>query len=201
MKVLMWCTKRLLSSDFFQSLYKQHPLKAHANTDIPSLPCPHCMLLLARRDTWSKACWVGIFQNVTIPTIMSGRQPRTALAALPTANICTCLTQTAEVLAPLLDWWTDPAAPHASQLYKGGGAQRRGTGSISQPEKHLSSRRHCDKSAAARKYDFTKRGMWVLSHAARLLYKLCMMGSGQTPAALGDLKVWTEMFQLHPLMR
>lgn len=124
MKVLIWCTKRLLSSDFFQSLYKQHPLKAQANTDIPSLPCPRCMLLLARRDTWSKACWVGIFQNVTIPSIMSGRQPRTALAALPTANICTCLTQTAEVLAPLLDWWTDPAAPHASQLYGGGGGVR-----------------------------------------------------------------------------
>lgn len=31
-----------------------------------------------------------------------------SISSSATANICTCLTQAAEVLAPLLGWWTDP---------------------------------------------------------------------------------------------
>lgn len=54
--------------------------------------------------------------------------------------------------------WTDrlrAEAPHASTLSEGGGEG----GSCTAKKKHLSCRRHSDKSAAARKYDFTPGGM------------------------------------------
>lgn len=41
------------------------------------------MLLLAGRDTWSSACWEGIFQHVAILSIMSGLGPSSALAPRP----------------------------------------------------------------------------------------------------------------------
>lgn len=130
------------------------------------------MLLLAVNDTWSKACWVGIFQHVTILRIISGRQPHTALAArrahcqhlyVPHTDCRGCGT-----VNRLME---RPAAPRVSKLCskvsQGGGCEMRGTGSDSRPEKDLSCRRHCDKSV-----DFTGRGIWELRRAASLEYTI-----------------------------
>lgn len=51
----------------------------------PPSPAPsfNSVLLLAGSNTWSEACWEGIFQNVAILSIMSGLRPSSALAAGP----------------------------------------------------------------------------------------------------------------------
>lgn len=125
------------------------------------------MLFLAGRGTWSYACWVGIFQKVAIPSIMPGRQPHIALAArelsaLPTSVRASRRLQ--KVLEPLARAMDRPAA----ESKRGGGEGAGYMGSVSQPEKHLSRRRHCNKSVAARKYDFTRQGMRERRRAARL---------------------------------
>lgn len=120
--------KKKFSIQYYSALlYKQCPLKAHVNTDIPYLF--YCMLLLAVRDTWSKACWVGIFQHVTILRIISGRQPHAAFVArqahcqhldAPHTDCGDCGT-----VSRLMG---RPTAPCASKLFskvsQGGGVQQ-----------------------------------------------------------------------------
>lgn len=65
-----------------------------------------------------------------------------------------------------------------------------------------------NKSAAARKYDFTRRGMWELRHAARLLhtFPLCsvqkegMMGSAVSVVGMIQ-RACSRHVELRPLMR
>lgn len=52
----------------------------HRHT-FPAIPSFNWVLLLAGSDTWSRACWEGTFQHVTILSIMSGPRPSSALAS------------------------------------------------------------------------------------------------------------------------
>lgn len=139
----------------------------HRHT-FPAIPSFNWVLLLAGSDTWSWACWEGIFQHVTILSIMSGPRPSSALAASPAP--CQRLYVLHADLQRFWHWTDGPELklcmpPHCLRGW--GGAEG---GGVARPKKHLSCRRHSDKSVAARKYDFTPGGMREPRHVARLLH-------------------------------
>lgn len=99
---------------------------------------------------------------------MSGLRPSSALAARPAP--CQHLYVPHADLQRFWRWTDRPRAEalHASTLSGGGGGVGGGLrGGVARPKKHLSCRRHSDKSVAARKYDFTLAGM--REHVSRLL--------------------------------
>lgn len=77
--------------------------------------------MLAGSDTWSEACWEGIFQHVAILSIMSGLQPSSALAARPAP--CQHLYLPHAALQRFWRWTDRPRAEalHASTLSGWGG--------------------------------------------------------------------------------
>lgn len=109
-----------------------------------------CMLLLAESDTWSEACWVGIFQHCYYSEY-NGWRPATRSISSSASSLPTSVRASQRMKKLWHRYSSD--GPTCSSIYCtykpfsiGVGVAVRGPGGVSQPEKHLSCRRRCDQT-------------------------------------------------------